>query len=121
MNDATLTIGQVASRAGLNVSAIRYYEREGLLPPAPRVSGQRRYAEQTLTRLGVIDVAKPAGFTLDDIRGRRCQPATRASPRTPGSRSWPSANCLRSTNSSDAQRQSEEPARDGLRLRLQDL
>ena len=68
MNDATLTIGQVAARAGLNVSAIRYYEREGLLPPAPRVSGQRRYAEQTLTRLGVIDVAKRAGFTLDDIR-----------------------------------------------------
>jgi MerR family transcriptional regulator, redox-sensitive transcriptional activator SoxR len=68
MNDATLTIGQVAARAGLNVSAIRYYEREGLLPPAPRVSGQRRYGEQTIVRLGVIDVAKRAGFALDDIR-----------------------------------------------------
>ena len=68
MNNATFTIGQVATQAGLNVSAIRFYEREGLLPPAPRVSGQRRYGEETLTRLGVIDVAKRAGFTLDDIR-----------------------------------------------------
>jgi MerR family redox-sensitive transcriptional activator SoxR len=67
MDDATLTIGQVARRAGLNVSAIRYYEAHGLLPEAPRVSGQRRYGEETLARLGVIDVAKRAGFSLDDI------------------------------------------------------
>jgi MerR family redox-sensitive transcriptional activator SoxR len=68
MDDGTLTIGQVAKRAGLNLSAIRYYEAEGLLPEAPRVSGQRRYGEDTLARLGVIDVAKRAGFSLDDIR-----------------------------------------------------
>ena len=68
MDDATLTIGEVAQRAGLNVSAIRYYEAQGLLPDAPRVSGQRRYGEETLARLGVIDVAKRAGFSLDDIR-----------------------------------------------------
>ena len=68
MEDATLTIGQVAQRAGLNVSAIRYYEAEGLLPEAPRVAGQRRYTEDTLGRLGVIDVAKRAGFSLEDIR-----------------------------------------------------
>lgn len=68
MDDATLTIGQVARRAGLNVSAIRYYEAQGLLPEAARVSGQRRYGEETLARLGVIDVAKRAGFSLDDIR-----------------------------------------------------
>jgi MerR family redox-sensitive transcriptional activator SoxR len=68
MDDATLTIGQVAQRAGLNVSAIRYYEAQGLLPEAPRLGGQRRYTEETLARLGVIDVAKRAGFSLDDIR-----------------------------------------------------
>lgn len=68
MDDPTLSIGQVARRAGLNVSAIRYYEAQGLLPEAPRVSGQRRYDEETLARLGVIDVAKRAGFSLDDIR-----------------------------------------------------
>jgi MerR family transcriptional regulator, redox-sensitive transcriptional activator SoxR len=68
VDDGMLTIGQVAKRAGLNLSAIRYYESQGLLPEAPRVSGQRRYDEDTLARLGVIDVAKRAGFSLDDIR-----------------------------------------------------
>jgi MerR family redox-sensitive transcriptional activator SoxR len=68
MDNTTLTIGQVAQRAGLNVSAIRYYEAQGLLPEPPRVSQQRRYGEDTLARLGVIDVAKRAGFSLDEIR-----------------------------------------------------
>jgi DNA-binding transcriptional MerR regulator len=52
----------------LNTSAIRFYEREGVLPEPQRVSGQRRYGEDTLTRLGVIDVAKRAGFSLDEVR-----------------------------------------------------
>lgn len=68
MDDATLTIGQVARRAGLNISAIRYYEQQKLLPEAPRLQGRRRYAKETLARLGVIDVAKRAGFSLDEIR-----------------------------------------------------
>jgi MerR family redox-sensitive transcriptional activator SoxR len=68
VKDVTLTIGQVAQRAGLNASAIRFYEAEGLLPEPARVGGQRRYREDTLARLGVIDVAKRAGFSLDDIR-----------------------------------------------------
>ena len=68
MDDANLTIGQVAKRAGLNTSAIRYYEAKGLLPEPARISGQRRYDEDTLARLGVIDIAKRAGFSLDDIR-----------------------------------------------------
>jgi MerR family transcriptional regulator, redox-sensitive transcriptional activator SoxR len=68
MDDATLTIGQVAERAGLNVSAIRYYEAEGLLPDPLRVSGQRRYSGEVFARLGVIDVAKRVGFSLDEIR-----------------------------------------------------
>jgi MerR family redox-sensitive transcriptional activator SoxR len=64
----TLTIGQVADRAGLNASAIRYYEREGILREPERSSGQRRYTEETVRRLQVIDIAKRAGFTLDEIR-----------------------------------------------------
>jgi DNA-binding transcriptional MerR regulator len=68
VNDANLSIGQVAKRAGLNVSAVRYYESKRLLPEAPRVSGERRYGEDALVRLGVIDVTKRAGFSLDDIR-----------------------------------------------------
>jgi MerR family redox-sensitive transcriptional activator SoxR len=49
-------------------SAIRYYERVGLLPPPERVSGQRRYGEETLGRLAFIAVAQNAGFTLREIR-----------------------------------------------------
>jgi MerR family redox-sensitive transcriptional activator SoxR len=67
-SQATLTIGQVAQRAGVNTSAIRFYERQGVLPPAERLSGQRRYGEETLRRLEVIDIAKRAGFNLDEIR-----------------------------------------------------
>lgn len=64
----SMTIGQVAAKAGLNASAIRYYERHGILPQADRISGQRRYTEDTLARLRIIDVAQHAGFTLDEIK-----------------------------------------------------
>jgi MerR family redox-sensitive transcriptional activator SoxR len=64
-----MRIGEVASRAGVNTSLIRYYERIGLLSPAVRVSGQRRYEEPVLRRLAVIDVAQRAGLSLDEIRG----------------------------------------------------
>jgi MerR family redox-sensitive transcriptional activator SoxR len=68
MEDARLTIGQVAREVGLNTSAIRYYERVGVLPEPERVSGQRRYTAETVRQLHVIDVAKRAGFSLDDAR-----------------------------------------------------
>jgi MerR family redox-sensitive transcriptional activator SoxR len=64
----TYTIGQVADVAGVAASAIRYYERERLLPPPERVSGQRRYTDDTVRRLEVIAIAKRAGFSLGDIR-----------------------------------------------------
>jgi MerR family transcriptional regulator, redox-sensitive transcriptional activator SoxR len=67
MTEATLSIGDVAKRAGCSVSAIRFYEREGLLPEAGRVGGQRRFTEETITRLGIIDVAKQAGFSLEEV------------------------------------------------------
>src|SRR3954454_22293337 len=67
MPEATLSIGEVAGRAGIAVSAIRYYERNGLLPEADRVSGQRRFTEETVRQLGIIDVAKQAGFSLDEV------------------------------------------------------
>jgi MerR family redox-sensitive transcriptional activator SoxR len=66
--DATLTIGDIATRAGLNTSHIRYYERVGVLPTPDRESGRRRYREDVLHRLAIIDVAQRAGFTLDEIR-----------------------------------------------------
>jgi MerR family transcriptional regulator, redox-sensitive transcriptional activator SoxR len=67
MLDATLAIGQVAARTGLSVSAIRFYERKGLLHEPERVSGRRRYAETVVQRLGIIGTAKRAGLSLDEI------------------------------------------------------
>ncbi len=63
-----MRIGEVARRAGVRVSLIRYYEEIGLLPEPERVSGQRRYDESVLRRLTVIDVAQRAGLSLDEIR-----------------------------------------------------
>jgi DNA-binding transcriptional MerR regulator len=63
-----MRIGEVARRARVRVSLIRYYEEIGLLPEPARVSGQRRYDETVLRRLAVIDVAQRAGLSLDEIR-----------------------------------------------------
>jgi MerR family redox-sensitive transcriptional activator SoxR len=63
-----LTISEVAQQVSLQASAIRYYERIGLLPPAQRVSGQRRYDTSALYRLAIIRWARRLGFTLDEIR-----------------------------------------------------
>jgi MerR family redox-sensitive transcriptional activator SoxR len=68
MPDETLTIGQLADRFAINASAIRFYERRGVLPAPDRVSGQRRYGPDAVRRLEVLEVAKRAGFTLDESR-----------------------------------------------------
>jgi len=63
-----LTISGVARQVGLQPSAIRYYERIGLLPRAERTSGQRRYDNTVLYRLALIQRARQMGFTLTEIR-----------------------------------------------------
>jgi len=63
-----MKIGTIARRAGLATSAIRYYERLGLLPQARRLNGQRSYGDDVLVRLEVIRGAVAAGFTLQEIR-----------------------------------------------------
>jgi MerR family redox-sensitive transcriptional activator SoxR len=63
-----LTIGQLARRTNRRASAIRYYEEVGLLAAPERVSGQRRYPEETIRTLAVIDTAQRAGLTLSEIR-----------------------------------------------------
>jgi len=65
---AQLTISEVARQVGLQPSAIRYYEQIGILLPAQRISGQRRYDATVLYRLAVIQRARQTGFTLDEIR-----------------------------------------------------
>lgn len=63
-----LSIGELARRAGLAPSAIRYYERIGLLAEPERASGRRRYEPSVLERLALIDTAQRAGFTLAETR-----------------------------------------------------
>ncbi len=63
-----LTIGEVARRAGVAASSIRYYERIGLLPEPGRSGGQRRYDADVLGKLGFIGVAQSAGFKLREIK-----------------------------------------------------
>jgi len=63
-----LPISAVARRAGLRPSAIRYYERIGLMPPALRIQGRRRYDAAAVKRLLVIGRARAAGFSLAEIR-----------------------------------------------------
>src|SRR5215213_3404188 len=68
MDDTMLTIGQLAERFGLRTSAIRYYERIGVLPEPLRESGRRRYGADAVKRLEVLEVAKRAGFSLEEVR-----------------------------------------------------
>jgi DNA-binding transcriptional MerR regulator len=63
-----MTIGEVARQAGLRASAIRYYEKAGLLPQPVRRGGQRRYDRSILGRLAVLERAKNCGFTLAEVR-----------------------------------------------------
>ncbi len=67
-----MSIGEVARKAGVRTSALRYYERIGLLPRAGRENGRRRYdgeaLREALDRLAVVRVAQQAGFTISEIR-----------------------------------------------------
>lgn len=63
-----LSIGDVSARAGLRASAIRYYERLGLLPEPERAGGRRRYDESILEWLSLIALARESGFTIGEIK-----------------------------------------------------
>ena len=62
-----MTIGEVAKKAGLRASAIRFYEGTGLLPKPVRTFGQRRYDDRIFDRIAVLERAKACGFTLTEI------------------------------------------------------
>lgn len=64
----TLAIGEVAKRTGLSVSAVRYYDRTGLVAAVERVGGKRRFSADTVGRINFIRRARGAGFSLDEIR-----------------------------------------------------
>lgn len=72
-----MRIGELATRADVSVSPIRFYESRGLLPQVPReANGYRSYGEGAVATLRFVDQAKRLGFTLSEIR--------KAAPKTVG-------------------------------------
>jgi MerR family redox-sensitive transcriptional activator SoxR len=63
-----LTISDVAARTGLNASAIRHYEAEGLVSPDRNATGQRRFTRADIRRLSFVMIAQSLGFSLAEIR-----------------------------------------------------
>ena len=65
--DWTLTVGQVAQRSGLAVSALHFYETRGLIRSQRSAGNQRRYARDVLRRVAVIRTAQRVGISLEQI------------------------------------------------------
>ncbi|GAA1818801.1 MULTISPECIES: redox-sensitive transcriptional activator SoxR [unclassified Brevibacterium] len=62
-----LSVGEVARRAGVAVSALHFYERQGLISATRTSGGQRRYARHVIRRVSVIQVAKRMGIPLVEV------------------------------------------------------
>jgi MerR family redox-sensitive transcriptional activator SoxR len=80
-----LTIGEVATRSGVATSALRFYEREGLVTSVRSEGGQRRYERDVLRRIAFIRAAQRVGLSLDDIRTSL---ASLPDGRTPTANDW---------------------------------
>jgi len=63
-----MDISEVAKRSGVAASALRYYERRGLVKPLQRTGARRQYAPAVLDQLALITLGQAAGFSLDEIR-----------------------------------------------------
>lgn len=68
MDEEQITVAQLAERTGLAVSAVRYYERAGLLPPPSRHRRAIRYPASAVARINSVRHAQAAGLTLSEIR-----------------------------------------------------
>lgn len=80
-----LSIGEVAKRTGLAVSAIRFYEAQGLVRAGRNAGGQRRFARSTIRRLSFVLIAQQMGYQLEQIRE---QLAALPEERTPTQKDW---------------------------------
>ncbi|CTP91349.1 redox-sensitive transcriptional activator SoxR [Xanthomonas graminis pv. phlei] len=95
-----LSVGQVAERSGVAVSALHFYEKKGLIHSLCSAGNQRRYARDVLRRLAVIRVAQRVGVPLDSIKAAFAQLPDARTPtraewarsgrgcRRPGARNW---------------------------------
>jgi MerR family redox-sensitive transcriptional activator SoxR len=92
MSDELLTVGEVAARSGFATSAIRFYEKAGLVSALRTSGGQRRFDRSVLRRLAFIRAGSNVGLTLDEVRAALDSlPASRTPTRadwTRLSRSW---------------------------------
>jgi MerR family redox-sensitive transcriptional activator SoxR len=92
MATTMLSVGEVARRSGFATSALRFYEREGLISAERTSGGQRRFDRGVLRRLAFIRAARHVGLTLDEVReALSTLPASRTPTRadwTKISRSW---------------------------------
>jgi MerR family mercuric resistance operon transcriptional regulator len=80
-----LTIGRLASEAGVNVETIRYYQRRGLMSePGKPNQGHRRYGDDAVKRVRFIKRAQVLGFTLEEIASLLALDEARACARTRG-------------------------------------
>jgi MerR family redox-sensitive transcriptional activator SoxR len=66
--DAELSVGQVAKRCGINISAIHFYEQKGLISSWRNNGNQRRYTRDVIRRISLIKAAQQLGISLDDIK-----------------------------------------------------
>jgi MerR family transcriptional regulator, redox-sensitive transcriptional activator SoxR len=80
-----MSIGDLAERTGLAVSAIRFYETKGLVTPARNKGGQRRYLRSDIRRLSFVQIAQQLGFSIEEIRAAL---ATLPQGRTPTQKDW---------------------------------
>lgn len=80
-----LTPGEVAARAGVSVSALHFYEREGLIESTRTTGNQRRYHRDVLRRVAFIRVSQRVGISLADIEGAL---ASLPAGRTPTKADW---------------------------------
>ena len=67
---AVLSIGQLAERTGLSISAIRFYETQNLIKPFRNAGGQRRFLRSDIRRLSFVLIAQQFGFTIRQIRNQ---------------------------------------------------
>jgi MerR family transcriptional regulator, redox-sensitive transcriptional activator SoxR len=81
----TYSVGDVAGRAGVNTSALRFYEANGLITSERNESGHRRYRSDVLRRVGFIKVAQRVGLSLEEIKQALDSLPER---RTPNRKDW---------------------------------
>ncbi len=78
----SLSIGEVAERVGIRPSAVRYYERRGLLAPMERVGGKRRYGAEAVDLLLLIRFCQQVGFSLSEVRSLLTRPTAKQAKQT---------------------------------------